>query len=139
MDVPINYLGVLVAAIASMAVGFVWYSKPVFGDMWQQLVKLREEDIKKDAAKTIVTAFVMALLAAYVLSHTIVFSQAYLGNDWITTGVSTGFFLWMGISATATITHAAFERRRKKLTLFQVSHDLVNLVVMGLIISLFYR
>ena len=38
--VEINYLAVLVAAIASMALGFLWYG-PLFGNQWKKQSKLR--------------------------------------------------------------------------------------------------
>ena len=47
--VSINYLAVLVAAIASIVLGFVWYG-PLFGKTWTQLMgfdKKKMDDMKK--------------------------------------------------------------------------------------------
>src|SRR3989337_3239270 len=36
-EVSVNYLAVVVAAVASMIIGAIWYSPRVFGKMWMRL------------------------------------------------------------------------------------------------------
>jgi len=43
--VEINYLAVLVAAIASMALGFLWYG-PLFGNQWKKLMGFTDKSMK---------------------------------------------------------------------------------------------
>jgi hypothetical protein len=37
MEVPINWLAIVAAILASVAIGFVWYMKPLFGNAWQKV------------------------------------------------------------------------------------------------------
>lgn len=39
----VNYLAVLVSAIASMVLGMIWYNPSVFGNTWMKLSKLSEK------------------------------------------------------------------------------------------------
>lgn len=136
MEVQINWAAVLLATIASMAVGFVWYAKPVFGKMWMDLVHLSEKDQQKGAAMAIGQALVTAVVTAYVLAHVTYISQSFFGVSYMESALNTAFWLWLGISATTIVTHNAFEQRRKKLTLLTVAHQLVAFLVMGFVIGL---
>ena len=50
MNIPVNYLSVLVATIAGMVVGFIWYG-PLFGKTWIRLTKFSQTDINKAKEK----------------------------------------------------------------------------------------
>ena len=69
----IDYLGILACGVASMILGFVWFG-PLFGKKWLQVVGAsgpdaeRRKEMQKGMGKLYVTAFVLALLQAYVLS-----------------------------------------------------------------------
>ena len=43
----INFLAVLVAALSSFVVGFVWYNPKVFGTIWMNEVGMTEEKAKQ--------------------------------------------------------------------------------------------
>jgi hypothetical protein len=44
----INFYAILVAALTTLVVGFVWYG-PLFGKVWMKETGLTEEDLKKDS------------------------------------------------------------------------------------------
>ncbi len=135
MDVQVNYLAVLLAAVSAMVLGSIWYAKPVLGNTWAKLVGLNDEKLKKGAAKAMTTAFVCALLTAYVLAHVTYLSNRFFGHSFMQDAVSTAFWLWLGFSATSVVMHDAFEKRTVKLTLINAGYGLVNFLVMGVIIG----
>ena len=45
----INFLAVLVAALSSFVVGFVWYNPKVFGTIWMNEIGMTEEKAKQEA------------------------------------------------------------------------------------------
>lgn len=137
--VEVNYLAVLLAGASSMVVGSIWYAKSVFGTSWQKLVKLSDKDMEKGVVYALSVTAVVSLITAYVLAHVIYLSNTFLGNSFLQDSLTTAFWLWLGFVAARFITHDAFEHRRKKLTLMNISHELVTLLVMGLIIGLFGR
>lgn len=42
-----NWQGIVLATVAAMAIGTLWYSKFMFGTQWQKLAKLKDKDVKK--------------------------------------------------------------------------------------------
>lgn len=137
MQVEINWLGVLLAAVANMVVGMVWYARPVFGERWKGLVKLDESRAKKEAPVAIAGAFVLAIMTAYILAHVTYISGVFFNVSYMESAFNTAFWLWLGISATTILTHGLFEQRRKKLMIMTVAHQLVTYMVMAAVLGLF--
>ncbi len=140
MDVPVNYLAVLVAAIAAMVVGFLWYG-PLFGKPWSKLMGWGEmtpekmKEMQKKAMLGYVASFIGSLVMAYVLSHVTVFAQSYLGTSGWTSGLSSGFWMWLGFVAPVTLGSVLWEGKPLKLWYINASYYLVQLVVMGTLIA----
>ena len=132
--VNVNYLAVLVAAIASMVVGFLWYG-PLFGKMWMGLMnfdkKKMNEAKKKGMGKTYVLAFVTSLIMSYVLAHFVNYVQAKTIAD----GVVLAFWLWLGFFATTQLGMVLWEGKPVKLYLINTLHYLVTLGVMSAILA----
>ncbi len=140
MEVWINWVAIALATIASMAVGFVWYAKPVFGKDWMKLVKLDEKKQQAGAAKAILQATVAGFISAYVLAYITYMSHSYyhpIGWFWMSDAMITAFWLGIGISATTVVVHNAFEQRPFKLTLITVGHQMATFLAMGYVIGLF--
>ncbi len=136
MEVQVNMWAVLLATASSMVVGSVWYAKSVFGKIWMKLAKI---DPKKDAGNVaipIITTLIVSFLTAYVLAHVSYLSNAYFDHSFLQDTLSTAFWLWLGLVAARFITHDAFEGRPAKLTILNIAHELVTLLIMGLIIGL---
>lgn len=123
----INYLAVLVAAVISMFLGYIWYLPKLFGDAWMKIVGLTEEVAKKSAPKAMFGMFVVALISAFVLAHFVDFTQATTFGA----GVVTGLWLWLGFSGAVIFSNFAFERRPFKWFLITAGYQLVNLAILG--------
>jgi hypothetical protein len=137
MGVEVNYLAVVLAMLSSMVIGSVWYARSVFGNTWIKLAKI---DMKKDNGpvwRPILVTAIVSLITAYVLAHVAFLSHKFFGNSFLQDSLSTAFWLWLGFTAARFVTHDAFESRPWKLTLLNVSHELVTIMLMGLIIGLF--
>jgi hypothetical protein len=139
MNFEVNWLAVIVAALSSMAVGFVWYAKPVFGEKWAKLagLKLNDDKMKANSGKAIGLALVMSFLTALTVAHVAALFKFYYDVGTLQAGLMTAFWLWLGISTTTVVVHDVFEQRPIKLTLLTVGNQLVTLVAMGLIVGLF--
>lgn len=135
MDVQINWLAVVLATISSMVVGGIWYAKPVFGEKWQKLVKLDDKKMQSGAAKAMGVTVVVSLLTAFVLAHVTYLSWSFYGGSFFSAALTTGFWAWLGFTAARMITHDAFEQRNPKLTMMNVTHELVTLLVMAAVIG----
>lgn len=138
MEVTINYLAVIIAAVSTMVVGLVWYTPKVFGTVWAKWarVDLNKNVSTREMIVLMGSAFVASLITAYVIAHVAFLSNQFFDNSFLQDSLTTGFWLWLGLTATRLYVHDAFEGRRKKLTLLNVAHELVTIMVMALIIGL---
>jgi archaellum biogenesis protein FlaJ (TadC family) len=136
MTIPaINYIAVLLAAISSMIVGAVWYAKPVFGNTWMRLSGITEEDTKKNPVLPLVITFLVSIVTALVLAGAATLAHDFYEGNFLLDAILTGLILWAGFTAARLLTHDLFDRRPAKLTLLNMAHELVTILVMALIIG----
>lgn len=136
--VPINYLAIILCAVASMVIGFLWYG-PIFGKQWMKLVGMTKEKMeaaKGGMPKTYGVMFVSSLVMAYALAHFIWYAAP--GSVTLLIGVKTALWGWVGFVATTTLSRFLFSPEKKPMTLYYIDtgYYLVTLVVMGGILAL---
>lgn len=136
--IPVNYLAVLVAAIASIVLGFLWYG-PLFGKQWTQLMGFTPEKMEAAKAKGMTTPYILmtigSLAMSYVLAHAVIFASAYLGAAGVSAGLTAGFWNWLGFVAPVTLGSVIWEGKPWKLWILNNSYYLVSLAFMGVILS----
>ena len=135
MNVEINWWAVILATASSMVVGSIWYAKGVFGNVWMKLTKIDQKKMGDGASKAIAITVVASLVTAYVLAHVSFLAHKFFGNSFLFDAVTTAFWLWLGLTAARLVVHDVFERRPAALTILNAVHELVTLVVMGVIIG----
>lgn len=136
MDVAINWWAVLLATLSTMVVGSVWYARPVFGNMWMKLIGKTPKDMAKNGmVKPIVITLIVSFISAYILAHVSFLSNNFFHHSFFQDAVTTAFWLWLGLVAARFITHDVFEGRPARLTILNLSHELVTLLIMGMIIG----
>lgn len=133
----INIWAVVLATLSSMVVGSFWYTPKVFGNYWMKVAKVTPSGEPKDAVKPILITLVVSFVSALVLAGSAAISQNFYGGNFLANTLITAVILWAGFTAARFVTHDAFEGRPAGLTLLNCAHELVTLVVMGLIIGLF--
>lgn len=130
----INYVAVLIAAIASFLFGGVWYG--VFSKPWMAAIDKTEEEIKTTGQSlpvllgvTFVALLVMAVVLAGLIGH--------LGSGQVTAcnGVISGAFAWLGFVATTLVVNHGYQGAKGTLTLIDGAHWLGVLVIQGAIIG----
>lgn len=129
--VPINYLAVLLATVAAMLVGWLWYG-PLFGAKWRALAG----DPKPRAAVVYPIAFVANAATAYVLAYVTSASSTANGNGFFVPALLSALFLWLGFSAARALIVTLFEAASVKLFLINTGHNLVVALVMALVIAI---
>ena len=133
----INIWAVLLATVSSMVVGSIWYAKPVFGNYWMRAVGHDEESMRKGAALPLIVTVVVSFITAWVLAGSAAIAQNFYHGSFLANTLLTALILWGGFTAARMITHDAFDRRPSGLTVLNIAHELVTLLIMGLIIGLF--
>lgn len=128
--VEVNWVAIVVAVVASMVLGYVWYSMGVFGRRWMELIGKKEEDLREGAGAGMAGMLVSSGVTAYVLTHFV----SYAGADTAYEGAVTGFWIWLGFMATVMLSEVFFEKRPFALFTINAGYQLVNLLVMGAIL-----
>jgi len=133
----VHLLPVLVAGIATMVVGFLWYSPLLFAKPWMVLMgydpedKTRLEEMRKGAGQSYAISFVASLVSAFVLAKIIeiatVNSALY--------GMKIGFAVWLGFVTTVQLTGVLFAKQPFKLYAINTGYQLVCYVAMGAILA----
>lgn len=136
--VPVNYMAVFAAAVASMILGFLWYG-PFLGKMWIKESGFSKEKIeaakKKGMAMSYGLMFLGSLFMAFVLSHALVFAQTYMKTSGISSGLTTGFWNWLGFVAPVTLGSVLWEGKSWKLWCLNNGYYLLSLLTMGVIVA----
>ncbi len=139
MEVQVNYLAVLLAAVASMGVGLLWYSPVMFAKPWMKLMGHTEKSMeaaKDQMGKTYGMSFALALVTAYVLSHVMTFSMSYMQTMPVATGLSSAFWMWLGFVMPIQATEVLFGGKSWKLFKINTGYQLASLLAMGVVLAL---
>lgn len=130
----INYMAVLVAAVASFLLGWLWHG-PLFGKQWMAMMGFTPDSMKAMKMKpgtAIAWGFASLLVMAYVLAH---FAAA-----WRAAGVAgafqLAFWVWLGFIAMVHLGSVLWEGRSFKLYLFNVVYQFAVLFLMALVLVL---
>lgn len=130
----INYWAVLLATLSSMAVGAIWYSMKVFGKRWARLARV-DMDRGGSAVLPLLVTLLVSFITAWVLAGAANIAWHFYGGGYLLAALGTGVILWAGFTAARFITHDAFEGRPSSLTVLNIAHELVTIVVMAIIIG----
>jgi hypothetical protein len=132
----VNYLAVLIAAVAGWLAGAAWYMS--LGKVWMAALgttpeKMRESAQGAAAWLPFVYVFVGDLIMAWVLGGL----MGHFGSGQLTlrNGIISGAFIWFGFVITAMVANYTFARRDPRLILIDGGHWLLVLVVIGAVIG----
>jgi Protein of unknown function (DUF1761) len=131
----VNLWSVLVAAVSTMVIGFLWYSPLLFARPWMALMgydpdKSKLDEMRKGAGKNYAIAFIASLISALVLGKLIELRpRSPLHGTWI------AFAVWLGFVSTVQLTDALFSKKPFKLYAINTGYQLVCYLVMGTILA----
>lgn len=139
MEVQINWLAVVLAAVSTMVVSSIWYAPFAFGNAWRKLLGLDEKQLEKNGFKPIIIAAVLSFVTAYVLAHFTYLAYSFYADDYsfLFAALTTALWAGLGFSALRFVTHHSIECRSWKLVLINGTHELAVFLMMGIIIGLF--
>lgn len=76
----INFPAILVAALSSFVVGYVWYNPKVFGTIWMNEIGMTDEKAKQgNMAKIFGLTFIFAFLLAFIMPTFVIHQFGALG------------------------------------------------------------
>ena len=116
----IDHLAVLIAALVNLVIGFVWYSRYLFGKQMESGSKL-----------AIVWNGLVAILSAYILA----FFEVFLGVTTVSDGMFVGSLVWIGFVAPTQIYAVIWSKMTFKHFLVHSGCQLLTYLAMGGIIG----
>ncbi len=134
--IAVNYLAVVVAALAGLVIGWLWYG-PILGKTWRYLSKIPKPRKVTTGmmAQGMVGGLVTSFLVSWVLAYSIIFAGAFFRTRGIMMGVRTGFWDWLGFIVPVTLGIVLWEGKSWRLWVLNASYWLVTLIVMGIILG----
>lgn len=133
----LNWLAVVVAALSTMAVGFLWYSPLLFAKPWMKEMgydpndTARTSEMKKSAGP----AYLGSLLAGFLSAFTLALFFHWLHVQDLQLGLMAGFHIWLGFVATVQFTGALFGKQSMKLFAINTGYQLVCYLAMSAILA----
>jgi Protein of unknown function (DUF1761) len=134
----INYLAILIAAVAGWLAGAVYYM--ALGKQWvaaqgstMEAFKARQAALKGTFAAWL--PFALAFLANLVMAWVLAGMVGHMGSVTIRSAVISALFAWAGFIVTTILVNNAFSGRRYALTAIDAGHWLFALIVMGVVIG----
>ena len=128
----INWLAVVVSVIASMVIGFIWYSPSVFYKPWLAGIGKSWENRPMSPMPML---FVWTILASLVEAVALAVVLNTMGSNTAVSGLATGFMLWLGFVAPTNLVNNLYAGHGWKVWLIEAGDHLVYLLVAGVILG----
>lgn len=128
----VNWLAVLVAAVAFFAVGAVWYSF-LFRGAWIKAsgVNVNDPNAKKGVGALFLSSFVLVIITSIGLALLI----ARIGSGGWMTGLKVGLVAGICFCAAAISNSYLYEKRPLALYLINSLYNIVGCIIAGIIIA----
>jgi hypothetical protein len=131
----LNWLAILVAAAATVVIGGLWYAPFAFGNAWMKALGMTREKMEAARSRALpgyVLAIVGSIVTAFVVALTVKHFDATSAMD----AVWVAIMMWVGYIVAQQAVGTIFEGRSWTLFGINMANQLVNLLVMALITTL---
>lgn len=130
----INWLAVLVAAVAYFMIGGLWYSKILFGPKWASLTGLDMNDPEKNkgVAQIMVTSLILMLVTCIGLALLVVRMDLFI----LSSGLKLGLITGICFAFTAVAITYVYERKPTALYAITCGYHLIGHIAAAIILVL---
>lgn len=125
----INYLAVVVAALAFFAWGAIWYAPPFMGKTWQKAVGLTEEQLRPNPM-----VFLGTYIAYFLMAVTLAAIARSTGASEFGDGLILGLFVGIGIVAAGIWVGGMYEHRMN-LAWINMGNAVIGTIIMAVIVT----
>ncbi len=127
----VNWLGIVLATIAAMALGMVWY-KALNTQFMAALGKTGTEIKTGGPVSPVVFAAITQVIMAYFIAW---LTPLVMGElDWIN-GMKTAALLWVGFVLTSMVLNHRFQGQKWSLTVIDGGYLLCAMVLQGVVLG----
>jgi hypothetical protein len=130
-----TYIAILVAAVASMALGFLWYG-PLFGKVFMTETGMTKEsmtpEMKRGMNKAYAINFVFEIITATVLSKLLLM----LGITTVVGAWELVLLVWLGFAVSVELGNKLWMDKSWTLFFLNSSHRLVSYLIVTIVLIL---
>ena len=130
VDFGVNYLAVIVAALAAVVIGILYYGVAGLGD---RLAKLNGMAPRSGPPSP--TQFAIGILVGLVNAWVLALLSLNLGASSIADAIVLGALVWIGFGATFKAAQVAFEGRSWNTWVLTGVHDVIVQIVVAAIVT----
>lgn len=130
LSFAVSYVAVVVATVAALVIGFIWFMPKVFGSRWLAYLGRPGEQLRPGPE------FALSIASAFVNAWTLAVLALNLKAASAMDGVVIGLLVWLGFFVTVTTANTVIAKRPWGLWAIDVGHALVAQVAMAVIVTL---
>ncbi|WP_306233146.1 DUF1761 domain-containing protein [Agrococcus beijingensis] len=137
LTVPaVNIFAVLLATVAAMVVGFVYYHPKVLGTSWMKAIGHTPDSVGKGPKPWVYPLIILcAFVTAWVLAGATWIAFEFYGGSFLLNALVTGWILFVGFTISRVVVHDAFDPRGFRVTGHTALNEFLIITVMALIIG----
>jgi hypothetical protein len=126
-----NWLAVIGAAAAAVALGFLWYG-PLLGRQWMALMGFTQASMEEARRKGMTLNYVLMAISALVMAYVLgVFTSVVTPTD----ALFLAFWLWLGFVATTLVGQVLWEGKSWTLYAINAGYYFISMLLMAAIFA----
>ena len=128
----VNWLAILVAAVADWLLGAVWFT--AFANQWRAGLRMTPQELQGYMSHPNFWPYLVALLCSFLMAYVIARIVAGYSTHGLFHGITVGIMVGL-VAAVAMTTEMVFEVRPGPFILISAAYPLAGCILMGIIIG----
>src|SRR3989344_990056 len=125
-----NWLAIVLALIASIVLGMLWYG-PLFGKKWMKLQGYSQKQINNAKMKEMTSVYIIMTISSLLTVYIFGFLMSLVGTIGVIGGVMLGFWVWLGFIATYSTGSVLWEGKPWELWFLNNSYQFIIFLLVG--------
>ncbi len=136
LTLDVNWMGIILATVASMALGMIWYM--TLAKQWMAATGKKQEDLMGSGGKS-PSPFVFAAISQFIMAYAINFlTPALMGGVIEPFGAAmVGVHMWGAFIITSMVLNHRYQNMSWKLTVIDGGYLLGVVILQGIVIGYF--
>ena len=131
-DVTIDWVGVIIATVAAMVLGAIWYG-PLFGQRWVALMGKSREELQANMG----IGYGLAVVGSFILSIVMTYVTQWGAAEGFGEGIIVGIVMWAGFIISTQVVGMVFEQRSWEFIMLVSGNSLLTFIIVAGIVSQF--